>query len=188
MKKSLFTISSLGYFLLSLSALFHPLSARSMPKPKPTSNSHNISAVLAFGDSFFNTGNNNWLETRIKSLHAPYGQDWREAPAATGRFSNGMLIPDFIGQFLGIDDIVPPFLEVKDAEPVDAHGKPLKCMLTGVSFALAGSGMDERTSTLWNTVNSSTQAEYLAEYVQYLRQSNLGEKKAERVVNDELLS
>jgi hypothetical protein len=53
-------------------------------------------AVLVFGDSIVDPGNNNNLHTQIKANHAPYGKDFANH-VATGRFSNGLVPSDFVG-------------------------------------------------------------------------------------------
>ncbi|CAH1439721.1 unnamed protein product [Lactuca virosa] len=59
-------------------------------KPKP-------SALFVFGDSTVDAGNNNFIRTPMKSNFPPYGRDFiNHIP--TGRFSNGRLVPDFVGK------------------------------------------------------------------------------------------
>ena len=52
-------------------------------------------ALYVFGDSLFDSGNNNLLPTLCKANFPPYGVDFVKGP--TGRFSNGRIVPDFIG-------------------------------------------------------------------------------------------
>jgi hypothetical protein len=52
-------------------------------------------ALYVFGDSLFDSGNNNLLPTVSKANFKPYGVDFVRGD--TGRFSNGRLVPDFIG-------------------------------------------------------------------------------------------
>ncbi|BBH04583.1 GDSL-like Lipase/Acylhydrolase family protein, partial [Prunus dulcis] len=67
-------------------------------------------AILVFGDSTVDTGNNNYLKTVAKGNHFPYGKDF-PGKVPTGRFSNGKLVPDFIASLLKIKEAVPPFLD-----------------------------------------------------------------------------
>lgn len=53
---------------------------------------------FVFGDSVFDNGNNNNLNTTAKVNYSPYGVDFARGP--TGRFSNGRNIPDIIGRYL----------------------------------------------------------------------------------------
>lgn len=59
-------------------------------------------ALYVFGDSLFDSGNNNLLPTVSRADFKPYGVNFVEGD--TGRFSNGRLVPDFIGilQFLNV--------------------------------------------------------------------------------------
>lgn len=50
---------------------------------------------FVFGDSVFDNGNNNALNTMAKVNYSPYGIDFPQGP--TGRFSNGRNTPDVIG-------------------------------------------------------------------------------------------
>lgn len=54
-------------------------------------------AVFAFGDSIFDTGNNNNLATASKCNFPPYGRDFYGG-AATGRFGNGKVLSDVISK------------------------------------------------------------------------------------------
>ena len=60
--------------------------------------SQKASALFVFGDSLAEVGNNNFLNSVAKSNYYPYGIDFNRG--ATGRFSNGKIIVDFIGKFL----------------------------------------------------------------------------------------
>jgi len=52
-------------------------------------------AFFVFGDSLVDNGNNNYLATTARADAPPYGIDY-PTRRATGRFSNGYNIPDFI--------------------------------------------------------------------------------------------
>jgi len=58
----------------------------------------NIPAVIAFGDSILDTGNNNYLMSLTKVNFYPYGRDF-VTRRATGRFGNGRIPTDLIGNF-----------------------------------------------------------------------------------------
>lgn len=55
--------------------------------------------LFVFGDSMFDPGNNNYLinPSAYRANFEPYGESYFKHP--TGRFSDGRLIPDFIGTF-----------------------------------------------------------------------------------------
>lgn len=61
-------------------------------------NSQKVPAMFVFGDSIVEVGNNNFLNTLAKSNYYPYGIDYNRV--ATGRFSNGRSLIDFIGIYL----------------------------------------------------------------------------------------
>lgn len=58
-------------------------------------NSGNL-AIFAFGDSFVDPGNNNYIRTISKANFPPYGIDF-ENQIPTGRFTNGRLVTDYAG-------------------------------------------------------------------------------------------
>ena len=55
-----------------------------------------VTAVLTFGDSTMDVGNNNYLPSDFKANFPPYGRDF-ENHTATGRFCNGKLPTDITG-------------------------------------------------------------------------------------------
>jgi hypothetical protein len=96
------------------------------------------SAVIVFGDSTVDTGNNNVIDTVLKSNFPPYGRDMAGAKA-TGRFCNGRLPPDFISETLGLPPLVPAYLD-------PAYG--IQDFAQGVCFASAGTGLDNATAAV----------------------------------------
>lgn len=62
-------------------------------------------AFFVFGDSLVDNGNNNYLATTARADSPPYGIDY-PTRRPTGRFSNGLNIPDFISWVLLIDHIL----------------------------------------------------------------------------------
>lgn len=57
-----------------------------------------VPCYFIFGDSLFDIGNNNLLDTKAKVNYPPYGIDFPQGP--TGRFTNGRNMADFMGLFL----------------------------------------------------------------------------------------
>lgn len=113
-------------------------------------------ALFVFGDSVFDPGNNNYINTttNFQENYLPYGESFFKYP--TGRNSDGRLIPDFIGIFISVFPnclksincgrpehncwlyfaaeyaklpFIPPYFEI---------GK--KHLVHGVNFASGGSG------------------------------------------------
>ncbi|KAK8913652.1 GDSL esterase/lipase [Platanthera zijinensis] len=70
-----------------------------MEKPATTS----IPAIIVFGDSTVDTGNNNFVKTALRSNFKPYGRDFI-AGKPTGRFCNGRLATDFMAEALGLGE------------------------------------------------------------------------------------
>ena len=55
-----------------------------------------VPAVIVFGDSIVDPGNNNNIVTIAKGNFPPYGRDF-DGGKPTGRFTNGRIPSDFIG-------------------------------------------------------------------------------------------
>ncbi|CAH8262425.1 unnamed protein product [Arabidopsis lyrata] len=92
-----------------------------------------VPCYFIFGDSVFDNGNNNVLNTSAKVNYSPYGNDFARGP--TGRFSNGRNIPDIIAEQMRFSDYIPPFT---GASAEQAH--------TGINYASGGGGIREETS------------------------------------------
>ncbi|KAM0953648.1 putative triacylglycerol lipase [Dioscorea sansibarensis] len=138
--------------LLSLLHLSFPIHAR----PLITAKSSNISAVFAFGDSTLDSGNNDKLPTLVRADHPPYGQNF-PGRVATGRFSNGKLITDFLASGIHLKEALPPYL---------ATGLFAEDLSTGLSFASAGSGYDDLTAQLSSVITMNQQLQYFKDYLQ----------------------
>uniref|UniRef100_A0A2N9HBS0 GDSL esterase/lipase EXL3 n=1 Tax=Fagus sylvatica TaxID=28930 RepID=A0A2N9HBS0_FAGSY len=103
-----------------------------------------VPAVIAFGDSIVDTGNNNHLKSVIKCNFAPYGKDLK---GPLGRFCNGKVPVDLIAEELGIKELVPAYLD-PNLQPQD--------LKTGVCFASSGSGYDPLTPEIAYDIPSYT--------------------------------
>ncbi|KAI3506177.1 hypothetical protein L1887_28533 [Cichorium endivia] len=136
-------------------------------KPKNDS----VPSVLAFGDSFFDTGNNNYLKTAAKADFPPYGKDFMGGKA-TGRFSNGKTISDYFVEILGVKEYLPAYLDpyIQDED-----------LPTGVSFASAGSGYDPLTPMSLNVIPLFLQLELFKRYIAKLN-TIVGEKAANHII------
>ena len=95
-----------------------------------------VPAIIVFGDSSVDTGNNNVISTVLKSNFKPYGRDF-EGGLPTGRFCNGRLPPDFISEAFGLKPAIPAYLDPRYS---------ITDFATGVCFASAGTGYDNATS------------------------------------------
>ncbi|CAI0549057.1 unnamed protein product [Linum tenue] len=138
----------------------------------------NFTAVIIFGDSTVDTGNNNYLPDAVfRADHRPYGENFPTGQP-TGRFSDGKLLPDFFASILGIKQLVPPFLHpnLSDSD-----------IRTGVSFASAGTGYDDLTATIAQAISMDEQVEMFEEYVARLRRV-VGDDAAKETVHGALVA
>ncbi|KAG9459264.1 hypothetical protein H6P81_003772 [Aristolochia fimbriata] len=113
-----------------------------------------VPALFIFGDSIVDVGNNNNLHTIVKANFLPYGRDF-VSHKPTGRFCNGKLASDFTAENLGFTSYPPAFLSP------EATGNNL---LTGVNFASGGSGLYDRTATLYRAISLTKQLQNYREY------------------------
>ncbi|CAL0317602.1 unnamed protein product [Lupinus luteus] len=134
-----------------------------------------VPALIVFGDSTVDSGNNNQLRTVLKSNFRPYGRDF-EGGNPTGRFCNGRLPSDFIAEAFGIKNTIPaysdPDYSIQDFE-------------TGVSFASAGTGYDNATAAILNVIPIWKELENYKEYQANLR-AYVGVEKANEIIGEAL--
>ncbi|CAA0817841.1 GDSL esterase/lipase [Striga hermonthica] len=162
------------YFYLVLSLLAsYKATARDFPERK--SDSQPISAILVFGDSTVDPGNNNYINTLFKSNFSPYGKDFANH-TSTGRFTNGRLANDFIAKYIGLKEYVPPYLD---------PNLSIEELMTGVSFASAGSGYDPLTPVISSVISFSEQLEHFKSYRAKL-ETALGKDRTMEIVKNAL--
>ncbi|XP_010542361.1 PREDICTED: inactive GDSL esterase/lipase-like protein 25 [Tarenaya hassleriana] len=125
-------LSRFFFFLLSslvftLSLLQHPTACRAQ-------------TLFVFGDGFYDVGNKQFLSGNLVSANAPpYGVT---VGKATGRWSDGLVVSDYLAGFMGIPRISP----ILDPRSDLSHG---------ASFAIAGAtvlGSPPETMTLGQQV------------------------------------
>ncbi|CAH2079362.1 unnamed protein product [Thlaspi arvense] len=116
MAKSVANLVPLGFYILQVMIILVPQA--------------NARAFLVFGDSLVDNGNNDFLATTARADNYPYGIDY-PTHRPTGRFSNGLNIPDLISEHLG------------QASPLPYLSPMLKKdkLLIGANFASAGIGI-----------------------------------------------
>ncbi|CAH8266668.1 unnamed protein product [Arabidopsis lyrata] len=95
-------------------------------------------ALYVIGDSLVDSGNNNYLATKVKSNFTPYGSDF-EGGKATGRFSNGKTIADYIAIYYGLP-LVPAYMGLSEEEKNN--------ITTGINYASASCGILPDTGKL----------------------------------------
>ncbi|KAK8505937.1 hypothetical protein V6N13_002593 [Hibiscus sabdariffa] len=153
------------WFFLSLSALTLLITATKAKVP----------AIIVFGDSSVDSGNNNVISTLLKSNFQPYGRDFYGGQP-TGRFCNGRIPPDFISEAFGLKPAIPAYLD-------PAYN--ITDFATGVCFASAGTGYDNATSKVLNVIPLWKELEYYKEYRRQLR-AYVGKKKGNKILREAL--
>ncbi|OIT00861.1 PREDICTED: GDSL esterase/lipase At5g33370-like [Nicotiana attenuata] len=133
-------------------------------------------AFFVFGDSLVDNGNNNYLATSARADSPPYGVDY-PTHRPTGRFSNGLNIPDIISEKLGMEPTLP-YLSP------ELQGQKL---LVGANFASAGVGILNDTGIQFvNIIRIGQQLEYFAEYQKRVA-ALVGTEKAKQLVKEALV-
>ncbi|XVE50734.1 hypothetical protein DITRI_Ditri01bG0187300 [Diplodiscus trichospermus] len=156
--------------ILTLFIFVHHLLLLQIPKTSAI-----VPAVIVFGDSTVDPGNNNQISTMLKSNFQPYGRDFFGGQP-TGRFSNGKIATDFISEAFGIKPTIPAYLDPK---------YDIKDFATGVSFASAGTGYDNATSDVLSVIPFWKELEYYKEFQSKLR-SYLGNDRANQHLSESL--
>ncbi|KAF6152680.1 hypothetical protein GIB67_021340, partial [Kingdonia uniflora] len=136
--------------------------------------------VFAFGDSTIDPGNksnNNALHTFFKADRIPYGRDF-PSHVSLGRFTNGRLPTYFLVSMWGIKSELQAYLN-KTVSNQD--------LLTGVSFASAGTGWDDFTTTVINVLHMNTQLRHFRLCLGRI-QRRFGLQRANQVVGDALFA
>ncbi|KAG4199596.1 hypothetical protein ERO13_A05G157400v2 [Gossypium hirsutum] len=157
--------------LLSLYMSFFVAHAEGLLTPRPFNNK--ITAAFVFGDSTVDPGNNNYVKTLFRGNFPPYGKDFRDH-VPTGRFTNGKLSTDLIVSYVGIKEYLPPYLD---------PNLSIEELMTGVSFASAGSGFDPLTPQISSVISLPKQLEYFKEYKKRL-QSAIGNRRTEAIIKE----
>ncbi|KAG8364553.1 hypothetical protein BUALT_Bualt18G0009100 [Buddleja alternifolia] len=134
-----------------------------------------VPAIIVFGDSSVDAGNNNQVPTIARSNFEPYGRDF-SGGKPTGRFCNGRIPTDFISEAFGLRPIVPAYLD-------PTYG--ILDFAVGVTFASAGTGYDNATSDVLGVIPLWKEVNYYIDYQDKLKAS-LGEKKALETIGEAL--
>ncbi|XP_043721279.1 GDSL esterase/lipase LTL1-like [Telopea speciosissima] len=133
-------------------------------------------AFFVFGDSLVDSGNNNYLLTSARADSPPYGIDY-PSRRPTGRFSNGLNIPDIISESIG-EQPVEPYLSPS------LEGDRL---LNGANFASAGIGILNDTGIQFiNIIRMPNQLQYFQQYQQRVSQ-RIGDAQTQQLVNQALI-
>ncbi|KAG5549668.1 hypothetical protein RHGRI_014837 [Rhododendron griersonianum] len=133
-------------------------------------------AFFVFGDSLVDNGNNNYLATSARADSPPYGIDY-PTHRPTGRFSNGLNIPDIISEQLGAESTLPYLSPELTGER----------LLVGANFASAGVGVLNDTGIQFvNIIRIYKQLEYFQQYQTRLS-GLIGADQTQRLVNQALV-
>ncbi|KAH6793300.1 GDSL-motif lipase 5 [Perilla frutescens var. hirtella] len=135
------------------------------PPPPPTT-----AALFVFGDSIFDPGNNNYINTTTldQANFLPYGESYFAHP--TGRFSDGRLISDFIAEHAKLP-LIPPYLQPRNYQYVQNYH--------GVNFASAGAGALSQTFE-GLVIDLKRQLKYFKKEIGELRQK-IGHDEAAKI-------
>ncbi|EPS72894.1 hypothetical protein M569_01863, partial [Genlisea aurea] len=134
-------------------------------------------AFFVFGDSLVDSGNNNYLATTARADAPPYGIDY-PTHRPTGRFSNGLNIPDLISESIGAQESPLPYLSPQ------LTGQRL---LVGANFASAGVGILNDTGVQFiNIIKMPQQLAYFEQYQQRVT-SLIGAAETRKLVNQALV-
>nr|GEY76834.1 GDSL esterase/lipase At5g33370-like [Tanacetum cinerariifolium] len=162
-------ISTLYGLSFTLVSLFLVLAGTIFPRA-------NARAFFVFGDSLVDNGNNNYLVTSARADAYPYGIDY-PTHRPTGRFSNGLNLPDLISQRM-------------DAEPTLPYLSPQltgQRLLVGANFASAGIGILNDTGVQFvNIIRMPLQFEYFRQYQRRVS-ALIGESQTKKLVNKALV-
>ncbi|XP_010511053.1 PREDICTED: GDSL esterase/lipase At1g58725-like [Camelina sativa] len=134
-----------------------------------------IAALIVFGDSIMDTGNNNNLPTLLKCNFPPYGKDF-PGGSATGRFSDGRVPSDLIAERLGLAKTLPAYMN-PNLKPED--------LLKGVTFASGGTGYDPLTAQIMSVISVWDQLTYFKEYISKIKK-HFGEEKAKDILENSI--
>ncbi|KAL0302972.1 UNVERIFIED_CONTAM: GDSL esterase/lipase [Sesamum radiatum] len=133
-------------------------------------------AFFVFGDSLVDNGNNNYLVTSARADSPPYGIDY-PTHRPTGRFSNGLNIPDIISEQMGWEATMP-YLNP------ELTGQKL---LVGANFASAGVGVLNDTGFQFvNIIRIYEQLNFFEQYQQRVS-ALIGEEQTKKLVKESLV-
>ncbi|KAF7124646.1 hypothetical protein RHSIM_Rhsim12G0212600 [Rhododendron simsii] len=164
-------ISFMKYYLFLHFAIFILFPNSSHAHDRLTHSKKHV-ALFIFGDSLFDVGNNNYINTtttiRTQANFWPYGETFFNYP--TGRFSNGRLIPDFIAEYAKLP-LLRPY-----KQPGNNHQ-----FSNGVNFASAGAGALVQTYQ-GLVIDLNMQLTYFKNVKKVLEQ-RMGETEAKKILS-----
>ncbi|KAF8406615.1 hypothetical protein HHK36_008705 [Tetracentron sinense] len=133
-------------------------------------NNETVPAVIVFGDSIVDPGNNNNLQTLIKVPSR------RTEGATSSELSKEDFVLYFAASELGIKEILPAYLD-PDLQIQD--------LITGVSFASGGLGYDPLTPRVVSVLSLPDQLNLFKEYIGKMKRV-VGEEKTTAILSKSL--
>ncbi|XP_045809061.1 GDSL esterase/lipase At5g33370-like isoform X3 [Trifolium pratense] len=133
-------------------------------------------AFFVFGDSIADNGNNHFLATTARADNPPYGIDF-PSHKATGRFSNGLNIPDLISERLGLEAPLPYLNPLLIGEK----------LLVGANFASAGIGILNDTGFQFLDILHIDKQLKLFDHYQQRLSAHIGAEETKKLVNKALV-
>ncbi|KAJ0794443.1 putative GDSL lipase/esterase, SGNH hydrolase superfamily, GDSL esterase/lipase GLIP1-5/GLL25 [Helianthus annuus] len=160
----------MGFANTQLFVVFHLLMLRGYSSSSSERHFVEHVALFVFGDSLFDPGNNNYINTTtdFQANFWPYGISYFDPPS--GRFSDGRLIPDFIAEYAGLP-IIPTYLDPRNNE-----------FVYGANFASGGAGALVESHAGF-AVDLKTQLQYFYDLEKQFRQ-NLGDSKTDKLLSN----
>ncbi|KDP40642.1 hypothetical protein JCGZ_24641 [Jatropha curcas] len=158
-----------AFFLLLHHLFFLSTTCKATKITKPDGKPIGNVPFFIFGDSFLDTGNNNYINTTTldQANFWPYGETYFNFP--TGRFSDGRLLADFIAEYANLP-LIPPFLQ----PGIDRY-------YLGVNFASGGAGALVETFE-GDVIDLKAQMRMYKKVENWLRQK-LGNKEAKMKIS-----
>ncbi|WVZ73774.1 hypothetical protein U9M48_022050 [Paspalum notatum var. saurae] len=139
----------------------------------PPSTAASGPVTYVFGDSMSDVGNNNFFPVSLAKSNYPwYGIDYPRREA-TGRFTNGKTIGDYMAEKFGVPP-PPPFLSLR------MTGKDV---LGGINFASGGAGILNETGVYFVQYLSFDEQISCFETVKKAMIATIGNEAAEAAVN-----
>ncbi|KAL3725155.1 hypothetical protein ACJRO7_030209 [Eucalyptus globulus] len=133
-------------------------------------------AFFVFGDSLVDSGNNNYLVTTARADSPPNGIDY-PTHRPTGRFSNGLNLPDIISEQIGSEPTLPYLSPELNGEK----------LLVGANFASAGIGILNDTGVQFVTIIRMFQQFANFQVYQARLSALIGADQARQRVNEALV-
>ncbi|KAL0724235.1 hypothetical protein Bca4012_038834 [Brassica carinata] len=134
-----------------------------------------VPAIIVFGDSIVDAGNNDDMITEARCNYPPYGIDF-DGGVPTGRFSNGKVPTDILAEELGIKPTIPAYRDPNLRQ---------EDLPTGVTFASGGAGYVPLTTQIAGGIPLSQQLKFFEEYIEKLN-GMVGQERTTFIIKNSL--